>query len=60
MRILHHIWLSPPCRRVRVVLHEKKVEFEMRVEKVWERDEAFLALNPAGEVPVLAVDPSGC
>jgi glutathione S-transferase len=53
MRVLHHLWLSPFCRKVRVVLHEKRLEFEMRVENVWDRDEAFLSLNPAGEVPVL-------
>ena len=58
MRILHHLWLSPQCRKVRIVLLEKKIEFELRVEKVWERREPFLALNPAGEVPVL-VEPDG-
>ena len=30
----------------------------MRVEKVWERREEFLKLNPAGDVPVL-VEPDG-
>lgn len=58
MRVLYHLWLSPYCRKVRIVLHEKKIEFEMRAEQVWERREAFLALNPAGEVPVL-VEPDG-
>jgi glutathione S-transferase len=58
MRTLYHLWLSPSCRKVRVVLQEKKLEFEMRVENTWDRREAFLALNPAGEVPVL-VEPAG-
>ena len=58
MRILHHLWLSPECRKVRIVLREKNIEFELRVEKVWERRPPFLALNPAGEVPVL-VEPDG-
>jgi glutathione S-transferase len=58
MRTLYHLWLSPPCRRVRVALVEKKLEFELRAEMVWERRHAFLALNPAGEVPVL-VEPDG-
>lgn len=53
MRTLYHLWLSPSCRRVRVALAEKKVEFHMRVEKAWERRQEFLALNPAGEVPVM-------
>ncbi len=58
MRLLYHLWLSPPCRTVRIVLREKSVPFELRVEKTWERRTAFLALNPAGEVPVL-VEPEG-
>ena len=53
MRELYHLWLSPPCRKVRIVLGEKGLDFEMRVEKVWERRPDFLDLNPAGEVPVL-------
>jgi glutathione S-transferase len=58
MRTLYHLWLSPFCRKVRIALLEKRIGFEMRVEKVWERREDFLALNPAGEVPVL-VEPDG-
>lgn len=58
MRTLYHLWLSPPCRKVRLVLGEKDLDFEMRVEKVWQRREEFLALNPAGEVPVL-IEPEG-
>jgi glutathione S-transferase len=58
MRILHHLPLSPFCRKVRVALGEKRLEFEMKVEKTWERTPAFLALNPAGTVPVL-VDEDG-
>ncbi len=53
MRTLHHQWLSPFCRKVRLVLSEKRVEFDMKAEVVWERNEDFLKLNPAGEVPVL-------
>ncbi len=53
MRTLYHLWLSPFCRTVRLVLHEKRVEFEMKGESVWERREGFLAINPAGDVPVL-------
>lgn len=58
MLTLYHLWLSPFCRKVRIVLAEKRLEFEMAVEPVWERREAFLAMNPAGEVPVL-VEPGG-
>ncbi len=58
MRTLHHFPLSPFCRKVRIVLLEKTIKTELRVEHVWERREAFLALNPAGDVPVL-VEPDG-
>ena len=53
MRALHNLWLSPFCRKVRLVLNEKRLDFVMKTEAVWERNEAFLKLNPAGEVPVL-------
>lgn len=53
MRILYHLWMSPTCRKVRVALMEKQLDFELRAENVWERRDAFLALNPAGDVPVL-------
>jgi glutathione S-transferase len=56
MRTLYHLWLSPYSRKVRVVLEEKGLEFEMKVEKVWERRPQFLAMNPAGTVPVLVED----
>jgi glutathione S-transferase len=58
MRTLYHLWLSPFCRKVRIVLAEKKLEVEMRVEPGGERRPQFLALNPAGKVPVL-VEPEG-
>lgn len=32
---------------------EKRLEFELRAENVLERRDAFLALNPAGDIPVL-------
>ncbi len=53
MRTLYHLWLCPYARKVRIALNEKKLEFQLQRERVWERREAFLALNPAGEVPVL-------
>ncbi len=58
MRTLYHLWLSAPCRKVRLVLGEKKLEADCRIEPVWERREAFLTMNPAGEVPVM-VEPDG-
>ncbi len=53
MRTLYHVWLHPFSRKVRLALAEKKLEFELQIEKIWERRTAFLAMNPAGDVPVL-------
>jgi glutathione S-transferase len=58
MRVLYHLPLSPFSRKVRVVLREKNLDFTPKIEKVWERRLEFLALNPAGEVPVL-IEPDG-
>ena len=53
MRTLYHLWLCPFSRKVRIALSEKKLEFDLVLEKSWQRREEFLALNPASEVPVL-------
>lgn len=53
MRTLFHLWLSPACRKVRIAMSEKKLQFDMKLEKVWERRDEFLAINPACDVPVL-------
>ena len=58
MRQLYHIAIDPGCRAVRVILAEKELDCELRTEKVWERREVFLRLNPAGQVPVF-VDEDG-
>ncbi len=58
MRILYHFWLSPLSRKVRLILQEKGLEFTLKVEKAWERRPEFMALNPAGELPVL-IEPDG-
>jgi glutathione S-transferase len=53
MRTLYHLWLSPGARKVRLILKEKNLDFELKLERTWERRPEFLALNPACEVPVL-------
>lgn len=53
MRVLYHLWMSPACRKVRIVLMEKRLDFELKAENIWDRRNEFLALNPAGDVPVL-------
>ena len=56
MRTLYHLPLSPYSRKVRLVLAEKRLPFELRVEKVWERRPDYLEMNPAGTVPTLVED----
>ncbi len=56
MRTLFHLPLSPFSRKVRLVLAEKRLPFELRIEKVWERRPAYLELNPAATVPTLLED----
>ncbi len=53
MRQLHHFPLSPFCRRVRLVLGEKRLTFERIAEKPWEPNDALFPLDPAKQLPVL-------
>ena len=56
MRILYHLPIDAGSRKIRILLAEKKLEFELKAEKVWERRKGFLRLSPAGEIPVLIED----
>lgn len=38
---------------MRIVLGEKRIDFELVLEEPWQRRREFLTLNPAGDVPVL-------
>jgi glutathione S-transferase len=50
---LHHHPFCPHSRFVRLVLGEYGADFNLIDEKVWERREDFLIMNPAGTTPVL-------
>lgn len=50
---LYHLPLSPFCRKVRLVLGEKRLEVDLVEERPWEKRLDFLRMNPAGKVPVL-------
>lgn len=56
MTRLYHVPLSPFCRKVRLVLAEKKIEVELVEERYWEQEPDFMRRNPAGKVPVLRYD----
>ena len=53
---LHHFALSPFCRKVRLVLAEKKLEVALIDERYWEQGADLLRRNAAGKVPVLRID----
>jgi len=58
MRILYHFPLHPQSRKIRIILREKQLEAKLQSESYWERRSEFLALNPAGEIPILIEDSS--
>ncbi len=56
MPILHHHPLSAPSRYIRLILAEYGEEAELREVQPLVRDEALLALNPSGTLPVFSDD----
>lgn len=53
---LYHFELCPFSRQIRILLHEKRLKYELVVEKYWQNNERFLQINPAATVPVLQDD----
>jgi len=53
MWVLHQFPLCPFSRKVRLLLGEKGVGYELVKEHPWERRDEFVDLNPAGRVPVM-------
>ena len=47
---------SPYGRKVRVVLLEMKILFQLQVENPWQADSVVPSLNPLGKVPVLVLE----
>jgi len=47
---------SPYARKVRIVLAEKKIEYQLVEQSPWTDDYAVHAHNPLGKVPVLVLD----
>jgi glutathione S-transferase len=47
---------SPYVRKVRVVLAEKKLEFQFVEEDVWSKDSSISTANPLGKVPCLIME----
>lgn len=53
MAILYHHLIDPHSRFIRLVMAELQMEATLEEERVHERRREFLALNPAGTIPVL-------
>ena len=51
-RLYHHT-ICPFSRKVRLHLAAKEIGFELIQENFWERRKEFIAMNPAGLLPVL-------
>src|SRR6476469_4912225 len=47
---------SPYVRKVRVVLAEKKLDYEFELENVWSADTVIHLSNPLGKVPCLIME----
>jgi len=47
---------SPYARKVRIVLAEKKIEFDLVIDLPWNADSIVPQHNPLGKVPVLLLD----
>lgn len=55
MHTLTHYRLCPFSRSIRIALIELGFEVALEEERPWEGRPQFLALNPAGELPILAL-----
>jgi glutathione S-transferase len=49
---------SPYARKVRIVLAEKKIDYEFEVDSPWAAETRVPSVNPLGKVPVLILDDS--
>lgn len=56
MLTLFHHPLLPSCRFIRLAFGENGEELELIEEKPWSRRKEFLAINPAGSLPVLLAE----
>ena len=47
---------SPYARKVRVVMAEKKLDYQYVIEDVWALDSIITESNPLGKVPCLVME----
>ena len=56
MNRLTHFRICPRSRSIRLALAESGIAVTLAEERPWEHRPQFLAMNPAGELPVLELD----
>jgi glutathione S-transferase len=50
---------SPYVRKVRIVMAEKKLDYQLELESVWSPDTKIQKYNPLGKVPTLVMEDGG-
>lgn len=56
MVLLVHSSILPQCRKVRMIMAEKKMLFVLKEENPWALSKDILKINPAGELPIFIFD----
>ena len=56
MVLLVHSSILPQCRKIRILMAEKKILFVLKEENPWALSKDILKINPAGELPVFIFD----
>jgi glutathione S-transferase len=50
---------SPYVRKVRIVMAEKRIDYDLTLDNVWSPDSAIVESNPLGKVPCLVMEDGG-
>ena len=53
MFTLYHHWLVPACRKARIILGEKKLDYNSEIMKPWDLNPDYLKINPSACLPAL-------
>lgn len=56
MVLLVHNSVLPQCRKIRVIMAEKKMLFVLKEENPWHLSKDIMKINPAGELPIFIFD----
>ncbi|MBQ4400082.1 MAG: glutathione S-transferase family protein, partial [Alphaproteobacteria bacterium] len=56
MVLLVHSSILPQCRKIRILMAEKKILFVLKEENPWALSKEIMKVNPAGELPIFIYD----